>query len=351
MIDTFKIEENSHRVSPQIDKRFSILCSEERPAGYCHDSEIHTENKDWMKDLSDRNVRITKLSIPGTHDTMAFYGGDAVQCQSLSLETQLNAGIRAIDIRCRHISDVFAIHHGCVYQNANFGDVLNTVARYLDEHPKETILMRVKEEYNEEKCNRTFEETFFEAYWLPYEKYFWHTSDKFGKYIPTLSEAEGKIVVLQNFTSNNSYGIMWDSDILAIQDDYHLDTNWDLYDKWEKVKAHLTLANNSSDDKLYINFLSGSGGSFPYFVASGQSSPGTNDPRLLTGRTTPGWANSWPDFPRIGCFLGICSIAFEGTNILSAERIGKNNTFNSKVGIIMCDFPGKDLIESIISLN
>lgn len=160
MIETFKIEENSHRVSPQIDKRFNILCSEERPAGYCHDSEIHTENKDWMKNLSDRNVRITKLSIPGTHDTMAFYGGDAVQCQSLSLETQLNAGIRAIDIRCRHISDVFAIHHGCVYQNANFGDVLNTVARYLDEHPKETILMRVKEEYNEEKCDRTFEETF-----------------------------------------------------------------------------------------------------------------------------------------------------------------------------------------------
>lgn len=52
MIETFKIEENSHRVSPQIDKRFNILCSEERPAGYCHDSEIHTENKDWMKDLS-----------------------------------------------------------------------------------------------------------------------------------------------------------------------------------------------------------------------------------------------------------------------------------------------------------
>ena len=63
MIETFKIEENSHRVSPQIDKRFNILCSEERPAGYCHDSEIHTENKDWMKNLSDRNVRITKLYL------------------------------------------------------------------------------------------------------------------------------------------------------------------------------------------------------------------------------------------------------------------------------------------------
>lgn len=76
-----------------------------------------------------------------------------------------------------------------------------------------------------------------------------------------------------------------------IQDEYHLSTNWDLYDKWTKVKDHLTNANNSdpSNRKTFINFLSGSGGSFPYFVASGQSSPGTNAPRLLTGRTTPGW--------------------------------------------------------------
>lgn len=218
MNDTFVIEDNTHRVSPQIDKRFSILCSEERPAGYCHDSEIRTENKDWMKCISDRSVRINNLSIPGTHDTMAFYGGDAVQCQTLSLEKQLNAGIRAIDIRCRHISDIFAIHHGCVFQNAYFGDVLNTVARFLDEHPKETILMRVKEEYEAEKCDRSFEETFVDAYWLPYEKYFWHTSDNLGNYIPTLSEVEGKIVVLQNFSSKNSYGIKWDADNLAIQD-------------------------------------------------------------------------------------------------------------------------------------
>ena len=91
--------------------------------------------------------------------------------------------------------------------------------------------------------------------------------------------------------------------------------------------------------------------SFPYFVASGQSSPGTNDPRLLTGRTTPGWKDSWPDFPRVGCFIGICSIAFEGTNILSADRIGKGKEFDKYVGMVISDFPGKDLINAIISLN
>lgn len=124
-----------------------------------------------------------------------------------------------------------------------------------------------------------------------------------------------------------------------------------LTDKWLKVKSHLTLANKDNGNKIYINYLSGSGGSCPYFVASGQSSHQTDAPRLLTGRTTPGWKDSWPDFPRISCFIGICSIAFEGTNILAADSIEKSRIFNRKLGIIMSDFPGPDLISRIIGLN
>ncbi|MBP5503839.1 MAG: phosphatidylinositol-specific phospholipase C [Bacteroidales bacterium] len=329
--------------------KHDITCaSESRPAGYCHDDSIGIDKHDWMSKL-DGNLHMSELSLPGTHDSMSFYGGDSVQCQSVSLRSQLDSGIRVLDIRCRHIADIFAIHHGVVFQKVYFGEVLDVVTAFLHKNPNETIYMRIKEEYNPDNTTRSFEETFKRAYWEPRPNLFWKPTNN----NPTLSETRGKVVVLQNFTSEETFGIKWDSDHFNIQDDYKLNTNWDLYNKWTYVKDFLYAANNSdpSQRKTFINFLSGSTGSFPYFVASGQSSHGTNDPRLLTGRTTPGWKDSWPDFPRIGCFLGICSIAFEGTNILSAGRIGKGKEFDKYVGMVMSDFPGKDLINAIISLN
>jgi len=65
--------------------------------------------------------------------------------------------------------------------------------------------------------------------------------------------------------------------------------------------------------------------------------------------TTPGWKNSYPDFPRVDCFIGICTIAFEGVNILTQEYL--RNQHPAYVGIVMADFPGPGLIDSLIRLN
>ena len=344
------ILENSHVVSPLPKGKHIITCvTGERPFAYSHDKETGSCNPDWMSGLSD-DTCMSEISIPGTHDTMAQYGGDSAQCQSVSLSDQLEAGIRFIDIRCRHITDVFAIHHGVVYQNCSFGEVLDAVSEFLNAHPTETIYMRVKEEYEPSNNTRTFEETFRDAYWNARQSLFWKPDECACHCNPKLELTRGKIVVLQDFNANEIYGVKWGT--LNVQDDYVLSSNWDLYDKWEKVKKQLDNANRNKESKnIYVNFLSGSTGSFPYFVASGQSSPQTDAPRLLTGRTTPGWKDSWVDFPRVGCFCGICSIAFEGTNILAAERIGKDREFNSHVGIVVADFPARDLIDRIISLN
>jgi len=51
---------------------------------------------DWMGDLED-SVKVSNLSVPGTRETMAKYGGDAVECQSMTLSQQLASGIRALD--------------------------------------------------------------------------------------------------------------------------------------------------------------------------------------------------------------------------------------------------------------
>ena len=146
------------------------------------------------------------------------------------------------------------------------------------------------------------------------------------------------------------YGLSYNA--IDIQDDYVISTNWALHDKWASVKKHLDRAVNGNRNTLYMNYLSGANGVFPYFVVSGHSSPGTTAPRLLTGRTTPGWNSSYPDFPRLGCFIGICSIAFEGTNTLTADYIASHAIpDDGVVGMIMTDYPGKRFIENIINLN
>jgi len=133
-------------------------------------------------------------------------------------------------------------------------------------------------------------------------------------------------------------------------------TNFDLYDKWLWVKAYLELANKGDRKIKYMNYLSASGGSFPYFVVSGHSSPATRDPRLSTGIPAYTVGSSyWENFPRLPGFCPIhvpnqC-IFFEGTNTLTYGGMRPGGEYQNRVGTIMTDFPGWGLINRIIDLN
>jgi hypothetical protein len=111
-------------------------------------AESHT---DWMAGLPPQ-TNLGALTIPGTHDTLAIHGGlfpSYYEAQedhgdgAATLDAQLNAGVRAIDIRVRVVNNdsAFAIHHTDVYQNANFDDVLTHARAFLSAHPGETVLM------------------------------------------------------------------------------------------------------------------------------------------------------------------------------------------------------------------
>lgn len=335
-----------------------------RHHAYSHDGGRRADNPNWMSVLPD-SIRLSELSIPGTHDTMSFFGTDHAKTQSMALNFQLESGIRVLDIRCRHVGDRFAIVHGRVHQNAWFNQVLDTVVAFL-KNRRETVLMRVKWEGKDENNTRTFEETFRLEYWDKYVANMWQwTSDN-----PTLGEMRGKIVILQDFDRENcktkpepKFGICY-VDSFKIQDEYKLDGNADLYNKWLKVKKHLEEANNLSApgnrDIKYVNYLSGStnndnhqnlGLPFPYFVVSGHSNPATGAPRWSTGFVATRNRNLWPDFPRlISADLGARYIFYEGTNTLTYGAI-RTGYYTKRVGIIMTDFPGGGLIERIICLN
>ena len=83
------------------------------------------KHANWMARLPDSHL-LSQLSLPGTHDTCALYNGFSfgfAKCQAWALADQLNAGIRFIDIRCRHLGDRFAIYHGVIDQRISFDDV------------------------------------------------------------------------------------------------------------------------------------------------------------------------------------------------------------------------------------
>ena len=204
-----------------------------RPYGYMHHRKTDLNNARWMSHLAD-STKLSQLNLIGTHETLAFHGGDAVKCQSLPLKTQMIAGIRVLDIRCNQHDDDFYIHHGFVSQRAMFADILKIIVDFLKENPTETIYMRVKHEYKKKNNKKSFEEVFLERI-EPYKDYFWQVDNSSNSTDPPLSETRGKIGLLQQFTADKTYGIQWYSSPVKIQDKYHFKKNWQQYTKWESI--------------------------------------------------------------------------------------------------------------------
>ena len=75
----------------------------------------------WMSQVED-NYNIVDLSIPGTHDSGATHSifDVAGKCQELSIKSQLNIGVRFLDIRLQLVNDDLNVVHSFVDQNLKF---------------------------------------------------------------------------------------------------------------------------------------------------------------------------------------------------------------------------------------
>lgn len=203
----------------------------------------------WMKDIDD-DKSIALISVPGTHESCATYSPDGdilgiVICQDQSVTEQLQEGIRFLDIRCRAVDGIFAIHHGPVYQKINFDDVLNECIGFLSSSPSETVFMRIKQEYSE-VSDAEFIRIFNEKYSSYHENMYLDST------APSLGEARGKIVVLSNVSGLP--GIPWYT--MQIQDNYNPES---IDAKKAAISEHLdfTIDNHSNGgDRIFINFIS-----------------------------------------------------------------------------------------------
>ena len=172
------------------------------------------DGANWMGQIKNRSVRLSRLSIPGTHDSgtkgispLVF----GLRCQNTTITRQLTDGIRFFDIRLndgnsfgKGVIDALSnpisaaktgfskeslfISHSLFSGGVTFGRVLKECEEFLSKHENEVILMSVKEE----DCSGI--SPLFEEYLETYSELFLFTDT-----IPTLEQAQGKIVLFYRF--------------------------------------------------------------------------------------------------------------------------------------------------------
>ena len=154
--------------------------------------------KNWMKNV-DGGKLISELTIPGTHDSATYKMDDSsgfgyVKTQTLSIEKQLGAGCRFLDIRLKVSRDHLSAFHGSFFLKLFFGEILNFLKTFLSQNPTETILMSIKNEDGIDSDAAHFEQVFITEYLDPNAQ-LWYTKNR----IPQLREVRGKIVLLRRF--------------------------------------------------------------------------------------------------------------------------------------------------------
>jgi 1-phosphatidylinositol phosphodiesterase len=236
----------------------------------------------WMGAL-DGKKSLADLVIPGTHESGATVEG-RFNCQVLSIDQQLNSGVRFLDIRGRNLFDQLYIHHGVFYQNLTFYDVLNSCQSFLKKNPSETIIMSLKEEYSNTEgelqsreyytkknqpyrigigfASRSYEAT-FDMYTKKYPGLFYLADN-----IPNLETARGKIVLFRRFPAKAIKGINADTgwsdnsesritnknSTIRIQDYYKVS---DVGYKKRLISKYLDYSNPMEPGCLKLNFCSG----------------------------------------------------------------------------------------------
>ncbi|CAN9503696.1 unnamed protein product [Ophioblennius macclurei] len=255
-------------------------------------------NPAWMAGVPD-DLPLSEVTMPGTHNTIALYGGIYSECQSWTLSSQLHAGVRFLDIRVRHVNGNLTLHHGVSYQWGHFGEVLEGVSEFLSEYPSETVLMRLREEFSEtyDIYGAVVNYIHRYAHW----DLLWHS-----RLVPTMGEARGKLVVLQNFDGPD-LGMRYDS--MDIADDWKVPTLLHVEDKWQSVYNHLEVAPAGNKGQIFLTFSSGAGVFAP--------------PRAVAQRVNP-----------------------QLYDYLSAR-----SDQNLRLGIICMDFPAAPLIQMIIDFQ
>lgn len=235
----------------------------------------------WLGELND-DTKISKLSIPGTHNSAACRTAlPSVQCQGESVTEQLNHGVRFLDVRVGRLlvgnSPELQVIHGKFPVKIPFPlklqDTLDEVYEFLHNNPSETVIVSLKQEGSNDWDNNNDE--FGKLIWNQYidankDKWYLNTD------IPRLGDARGKAIIFRRFGVKDEqlkqkfgfdasfwqYNTIKDErDTFAVQDFCEVNSSDDIPKKIEYVNEFTKSAESyiqNNDNKIFLNFTSAS---------------------------------------------------------------------------------------------
>ncbi len=274
----------------------------------------------WMSKVPD-DRSLGELSIPGTHDSCALYGGFVARTQTMSLADQFGAGIRWFDIRLVLDGDTLKTHHGIIDEHMTLSNVLQTLVACLDTHASmdkrcsEAVFISIKDEGGDadpmafaHAVQAVLEGYRTRLYWMDLGE---------GKKVqmPTLGELRGKLVVLARSDLGPGVGLRlapWPASHAAVasfrppnavfsvtvEDDWNIENPFDLGDKWNAVEASLK-AVTTAPDGWHITFTSASSSILTTWPSIAAEGPWTNHSLGINSRLAQ-LLKSWPATARIG---------------------------------------------------
>ncbi|WP_165171982.1 phosphatidylinositol-specific phospholipase C domain-containing protein [Adlercreutzia sp. ZJ242] len=205
---------------------------------FCTDYSSFPLGPCWMGAMAPANndTLLSQISLPGTHDSGALSIDNDTEpqtsmakCQQDYIPTQLNLGIRYLDMRLGNGDDP-GVNHGGMYAyrkdhaGLKLSDVFDYCKTFLGANPTETIVMlATNSDGDNAKITSAFAKHMSVKKEDSDETWFYD-----GRRVPTLGEARGKIVLLRRFTpegadkDKHQYGIDlhdWDQKVEASGED------------------------------------------------------------------------------------------------------------------------------------
>ena len=231
-----------------------LLCSILGFTGALNNRTSSKKYADWLSTIDD-STSLRNVSLPGSHDTMALYSiGDlAGQCQTLSLDEQLNIGVRFLDIRLKEDHNSLKAVHGFIDQRASFADIDKTVTSFLEKHPNEFIIMSIKEEAESSGSDISFEQALLKYLDNPI-----YLKDQTT--VPTyVGDIRGKVLLLSRYKDSTigipAYNGWADSTSFTLPNDIYVQDTFKIVSK-EQKQEEVVKCFNENGHALKINFLS-----------------------------------------------------------------------------------------------
>ncbi|RVU91121.1 phosphatidylinositol-specific phospholipase C domain-containing protein [Flavobacterium columnare] len=233
----------------------------------------------WMSAIRS-NIPLSKLSIPGTHDSMSINNWAFSSNQYGSIKDQLEAGARIFDLRFNYENGQFMGYHGIIKLNITLDQIMSHFNDFLKVHPKEVIITILKKENGGDKSIWV---NYFNTKMSEYEskglvKKNWNTNTLLG-------DCRGKVLPLSRETYTNSTFVQgWSGDpnfsngTLISDDHYNPFKISDFYTvntilpasinyKYDRIVDNINRSNSDSNSiNTYLTYCSGAS-AFAYPVA------------------------------------------------------------------------------------